>query len=717
MNHLIISEKNIAAQRIATILSGGKYKKSSYQRVPYYDFDKGEDGYTVVGLRGHIINLDYPEEYRNWRSHPVRELVNLEPEKRVQAKAVVNTLKKLAPEADLVVVATDYDREGELIGTEALKFITDINPGVIVKRARFSALTPIEIREAFDALQEVDYKLAEAAESRQVVDLAWGATLTRFVSLASQQGGSQFLSVGRVQSPTLALVVGREKEVKAFEPEQFWRLLAILTKDSDDTSEKRPGDPENLQALHDLGRIFNKEQADELFVKLETAKQARVTKVTTDVKSEPPPSPFDTTSFLLAAGSIGLGVARAMILAEELYTSGIISYPRTDNTVYPRTLGLRRILEGLSKLPGELGSGAATLAQQDKVVPSRGRKQTTDHPPIHPTGFLPKKKLSEEASKVYTLVVQRFLATVAPWSEGERTDVEFDISGELFKAEGYRILSQGWRTYYPFFKPAKGPLPLMSEEELLDIIAMELDADQTKPPSRFNQGALIREMEKLGLGTKATRHDILQKLYDRRYVEGNPLRPTISGEALATSLAAHGGPIAQPEMTAKLEAEMVEIAEGSKELAYVVDHSRQLLAEVLNTMEGEQEAIGTEIRQAIESQNLVGNCPSCQNDLMIRRSRRGKRFVGCKGYPDCTVTYPLPPSGKLVHLPEACDHCGAPRMVRYSKGKRPWYFCLSMECPSKQKPSKEAEPAKATDGEDRAELASKDVEPTPDTTT
>ena len=717
MNHLIISEKNIAAQRIATILSGGKYKKSSYQRVPYYDFDKGEDGYTVVGLRGHIINLDYPEEYRNWRSHPVRELVNLEPEKRVQAKAVVNTLKKLAPEADLVVVATDYDREGELIGTEALKFITDINPGVIVKRARFSALTPIEIREAFDALQEVDYKLAEAAESRQVVDLAWGATLTRFVSLASQQGGSQFLSVGRVQSPTLALVVGREKEVKAFEPEQFWRLLATLTKDSDDTSEKRPGDPENLQALHDLGRIFNKEQADELFVKLETAKQARVTKVTTDVKSEPPPSPFDTTSFLLAAGSIGLGVARAMILAEELYTSGIISYPRTDNTVYPRTLGLRRILEGLSKLPGELGSGAATLAQQDKVVPSRGRKQTTDHPPIHPTGFLPKKKLSEEASKVYTLVVQRFLATVAPWSEGERTDVEFDISGELFKAEGYRILSQGWRTYYPFFKPAKGPLPLMSEEELLDIIAMELDADQTKPPSRFNQGALIREMEKLGLGTKATRHDILQKLYDRRYVEGNPLRPTISGEALATSLAAHGGPIAQPEMTAKLEAEMVEIAEGSKELAYVVDHSRQLLAEVLNTMEGEQEAIGTEIRQAIESQNLVGNCPSCQNDLMIRRSRRGKRFVGCKGYPDCTVTYPLPPSGKLVHLPEACDHCGAPRMVRYSKGKRPWYFCLSMECPSKQKPSKEAEPAKATDGEDRAELASKDVEPTPDTTT
>ena len=139
MNYLIISEKNIAAQRIATILSGGKHKKSSFQRVPYYDYDKGDDGYTVVGLRGHIINLDYPEEYRNWRSHPVLELVDVEPEKRVQAKAVVNTLCKLAPEADIVIIATDFDREGELIGTEALDFIVETNPEVTVKRARFSA--------------------------------------------------------------------------------------------------------------------------------------------------------------------------------------------------------------------------------------------------------------------------------------------------------------------------------------------------------------------------------------------------------------------------------------------------------------------------------------------------------------------------------------------------------------------------------------------------
>ena len=698
MNHLIISEKNIAAQRIATILSGGKYKKSSFQRVPYYDFDKGEEGFTVIGLRGHIINLDYPEEYRNWRAHPVQELVNVEPEKCIQAKAVVNTLRKLAPEADVVVVATDFDREGELIGTEALDFVVEINPDVTVKRARFSALTPIEIREAFDNLQEVDFKLAEAAASRQVVDLAWGATLTRFISLASQQGGSQFLSVGRVQSPTLALVVEREKEVTAFEPEEYWRLMTTLAKDAASDTKARPDDPDNFQGVHDLGRIFDKTQAEELFAKLETAKQASVTKLTVEVKQERPPSPFDTTSFLLAAGSIGLGVARAMVLAEELYTSGFISYPRTDNMVYPRTLGLRRILEGLSKLPGELGSGAATLAQQEKVVPTRGRKQTTDHPPIHPTGLAPKKKLSDEASKVYTLVVQRFLATVAPWSEGERTDVELDISGELFKAEGYRILSPGWRTYYPFFKPSIGPLPLLAEDELLDILAMEMAAEQTKPPSRFNQGGLIREMEKLGLGTKATRHDILQKLYDRRYVEGNPLRPTISGQALATSLVEHGGPIARPEMTAQLEAEMAEIADGTKELSYVVDHSRQLLAEVLATMEGEKEIIGTEIRKAIEAQNLVGSCPSCQNDLMIRRSRRGKRFVGCKGYPDCTVTYPLPPTGKLVQLPEICDHCSAPRMVRYAKGKRPWYFCLNMDCPSKKSVTPDPKPEEATKG-------------------
>ncbi len=697
MNHLIISEKNIAAQRIATILSGGKYKRSSFQRVPYYDFDLGEDGYTVVGLRGHIINLDYPDEYRNWRSFPVQDLVNVEPEKRVQAKAVVNTLKKLAPEADIVIVATDFDREGELIGAEALSFVQELNSNVAVKRARFSALTPFEIKEAFADLQEVDFKLAEAAESRQVVDLAWGATLTRFVSLASQQGGAQFLSVGRVQSPTLAIVVDREKEVEGFVPDNFWRLLATLEKHEAVAEDQKFDVPDNFQATHAKGRLLDEDEANELFNKLKETPEARVTKMTQEVKDERPPSPLDTTSFLMAAGGLQLGVAKAMSVAEELYTGGVISYPRTDNTVYPRTLGLRRMLEGLSKLKGELGAGAATLAQQEKVVPTRGRKQTTDHPPIHPTGFLPKKKLTGDAEKVYNLIVRRFLATVAPWSKGERTDVEFDIQGEPFTASGYRVLEPGWRTYYTFFKPPGTPLPTLTEGEILNVLAMELSAEQTKPPSRFNQGALIREMENLGLGTKATRHDIIQKLYERRYVESNPLRPTISGKALATSLETHGGPIARPEMTAQLEAEMAEIAEGAKTLSYVVEHSRKLLSEVLATMEASKEDIGKEIKEAIDSQNLVGTCSQCQSDLMIRRSRRGKRFVGCKGYPDCTVTYPLPPSGKLVPLPQDCDHCKAPRMVRYAKGKRPWYFCLNMDCPSKKPAKKDDEqPAKDT---------------------
>lgn len=690
MNHLIISEKNIAAQRIATILSNGKYKKSSYQRVPYYDFDEGEEGYTVVGLRGHIINLDYPEEYRNWRANPVRELVQVEPEKRIQAKAVVNTLRKLAPEADLVIVATDFDREGELIGTEALDFILEENPDVEVRRARFSALTPIEIRDAFAELQEVDFKLAKAAESRQVVDLAWGAALTRFVSLAAQQGGSQFLSVGRVQTPTLALVADREKEIEAFEPEDFWRLLATAQKvggEPDSTDEQNIAE---LKAKHTLGRIFDQKQAEELFAKLEGLQEARVAKLTKELKIDRPPSPLDTTTFLQAAGGLGLGVARAMSVAEDLYTNGYVSYPRTDNTHYPRTLGLRRIVTNLGKLEGQfddLGEIARTIGAQEKLSPTRGRKQTTDHPPIHPTGQVP-KKLTEEAAKVYELIVRRFLATVAPWGEGEFTTAELDLKGETFEAKGYRVTKPGWRHIYTYLRPPGLPLPIMSEGELLEVLAVELEAEQTKPPARFNQGQLIRQMEELGLGTKATRHDIIQKLYDRHYVEGNPLRPTTSGSVLSTSLEAHGGPITHPDMTAQLEAEMVEIAEGTKELEGVVDHSRQLLTQVIEAMEKEEQAIGSEIKEALDKQNLVGTCQTCGNDLMIRRSRRGKRFVGCKGYPDCTVTYPLPPTGKLVSLPEACNECGAPRMVRYARGKRPWYLCLNMDCPSKVKKEK-----------------------------
>ena len=220
---LIVTEKDTAARKIAGILGGNQVKKDTYYKIPIYTFVNGLDGdgeYTCIGLKGHILQLEYPEEYSDWRKVEPKELIDAELIKAPSAKAVVRALKKTAKDADHLTIATDYDREGELIGLEAMKQAIEANPDLKkdVKRARYSALTPEEVKRAFSELSELSLPLALAGEARQDIDLIWGATLTRFMSLATSRLGNQFLSVGRVQSPTLGLIVERELERRAFRP-------------------------------------------------------------------------------------------------------------------------------------------------------------------------------------------------------------------------------------------------------------------------------------------------------------------------------------------------------------------------------------------------------------------------------------------------------------------------------------------------------------------
>jgi len=224
MKRLIICEKNIAARRIAYILSNGKAKQGKIYGIPYYYFDDT----IVVGLKGHIKKLDFPKEYAKWNQIEPKKLIDVEPVKKIGEWRIANAIRKLASQAKSVIIATDYDREGELIGVE----IMDLLPkNIEVKRARFSAITPGEIKRAFEKLGEVDFNLAKSAEARQYIDLIWGASLTRFISLASEQLGKDFLSVGRVQSPTLALIVEREKEIQDFVPKPFWKIRLRMEKD------------------------------------------------------------------------------------------------------------------------------------------------------------------------------------------------------------------------------------------------------------------------------------------------------------------------------------------------------------------------------------------------------------------------------------------------------------------------------------------------------
>ncbi|MCK5414180.1 MAG: DNA topoisomerase I, partial [Thermoplasmata archaeon] len=684
MSLLIISEKENAAKRIANILSRGSSKRTTINRVPVhrYTADGGED-VAVVGLRGHVFNVDYPPRYNNWFSIAPARLVEIDPIKVEEAPQIVAALRDLSREADDVIIATDYDREGELIGVEALNVVLEENGDVGVKRSRFSALTPQEVNEAFAETVEVDHALAQAGETRQIIDLVWGAVLTRFLSMASSQVGSDFLSVGRVQTPTLALIVDREIEIEAFVPVPYWEVWANCDHEE-----------EAFRAHHKTKRFNNRKDAEAVMANVDGVKEGTVTKMTRTTRKEKPPAPFNTTSFLAQASSLKMGAAKAMDIAEDLYTNGYISYPRTDNTVYPASLDLRDILEQLRETPFK--EEAERLLAQEKISPSRGKTQTTDHPPIHPAAPATEKKLKGDKWKVYEMVVRRFMATVAWHAHIETRKAELDIGGEPFRSEGAHYLDRGWRDFYPYFRDIEKYMPDLKEGETVPVENVELLDLETKPPARFSQGKLIQGMDRLGLGTKSTRHTIIQKLYARNYIESQPLRPTATGRAVISALENHARTITEPDMTATLEADMTRIAEGETTLEDIVTESRQMLGSIMEKLEAERTEVGNEIKVALREQNTMGTCPSCGDGVIVAmRSRRNKRFAGCVNYPDCRQSYPLPQRGRIEGTGVSCEVCGGPRIALYSKGRGKSEFCINMDCASNVERLKEIAEAKA----------------------
>jgi DNA topoisomerase I len=500
--HLIVAEKNISARRIAEILAEGKkISEKKDAGVSTYSF-----GDTItVGLRGHVVEIDFEPGYENWRSEEFtpRSLIDAKTIKVPTEKRIVSLLQKLSRQADRVTIATDFDTEGELIGKEAFELVRAVNRIVPIDRSRFSAITPQEIRHAFANTTELDFALAAAGEARQSIDLMWGAALTRFISLAARRGGQNILSVGRVQSPTLSMIVDREKEIDAFVPEKYWQLSLETQKGG-----------ETIEVRHTNGRFKDKAVAE--LARDRTKPPLTVTEVKVGTKQDRSPSPFDTTTYIVAAARLGLSAANAMRIAEDLYMNGYISYPRTDNTVYPPSLDLDNVLKTLHNSPFKKDVG--WVQAHRRAVPTRGKKLSTDHPPIHPTGVATREGIGDDAFKVYELVLRRFLATLSPDALWETLKVNFDAGGEEYTVTGGHLLEPGWHHVYPFSEAKETILPQFAVGEKLPVSHVTLEEKETQPPARYTQSKLIQRMEELGLGTKSTRHEVIAKLVSRKYV-------------------------------------------------------------------------------------------------------------------------------------------------------------------------------------------------------
>ena len=716
---LVVTEKNIAAQKIADLLADGKPKADKVYNTPVYRFAHNGEDWVTIGLRGHILGVDFAErlEYRKGRGwvgidsegneveapgipddldrppfkkrKPFYEDGVILKEWKVQAlpylvyapilktpaeKDIIRTLKNLAKKADEIIIATDFDREGELIGSDALSMVTEVSNAPI-SRARYSALTKGEITHAFDNLVELDHNLAEAGDSRRLIDLVWGAVLTRYLTMAKFSGFGNVRSAGRVQTPTLALIVARERERMAFVPVDYWVIKAICT-DADGVS---------FTVGHAADRFGTQEEAERAFAAIKDATQASVIDVEKKMRTVPAPAPFNTTSLQAAASAIGITPARTMRIAESLYMSGYISYPRVDNTVYPSSLDLRGTLKMLTGNPA-YAPYAQKLLSRDRLSPTRGKTQTTDHPPIHPTGCASSDKLSAEEWKLYNLIARRFLATLSDEARIEATKVSLDVNGEPFIAKGDSVVQPGFREIYPFGSKKDDELPVVNKGDVLAFSDPELLKKQTEPPARYSQGKLIQEMEKLGLGTKSTRHSTIERLMEVKYIQNNPIEPTALGIAVIDALGQFAPRIVSPVMTSELEEEMSEISVGNDSLERVVGHSRDLLDEVIEVLIPKKEEVGEALSEAVAADARVGACPKCGHDLLLKNSPKTRsKFIGCSAWPDCDVTYPVP-DGKLRQTDEPCPVCGGPQISVQPFRSKPKNVCIDPNCSTNFEP-------------------------------
>src|SRR3954447_22852178 len=379
---LIITEKNNSAKKIADILSGGSAKADAAYKVPFYTWSDAGGEQMAIGLKGHVVGPAFPEGYSNWQETDLHDLIDAAIIKEATDKNVVKAVRKVAKDASEIVIATDFDREGELIGLEALEQVVDSNPKVLsadgaialetrptVKRARYSALTKDEIERAFSNIDELDYDLAGAGAARQDIDLIWGATLTRAVSMATRRFGSNFLSVGQVQSPTLGLIVQRELERRAHVPEPFWEVSAKFAHPDGE-----------FVAEHTTDRFWKKAEAEAAVANSKTPGTVR--EISARKNTRQPPTPLNTTAFTTDASSrLGITPSRAMRIAEDLYMDGYISYPRTDNTVYPKSLETKELVKQLVAVDDF--KAAEFLLDGRSLEATRGKKEDTTHHPHH----------------------------------------------------------------------------------------------------------------------------------------------------------------------------------------------------------------------------------------------------------------------------------------------------------------------------------------------
>jgi DNA topoisomerase-1 len=560
---LIIAEKPKVARKIASFLFSNYQTKLYRKRVKYYVARIGSTEYIVASALGHLFTLVTSERGIPALSFRWERIDRVERGRWLHG-LYIDFFCSLRQKIDEIIVATDYDIEGELIAYNIIRFCLGTDKPI--RRMKFSEITPRAIQSAFSNLLEFQPYLSLAGEARHIIDWLFGINLSR---LLQQRFHRKRLSAGRVQTPTLRLVYEREREIASFVPEVYYRVvleLGELRLSCEQLSRIKPGELQRYPWL-----------------------KARRMHVSCNIKVESlglrriePPEPFNLSELQSEAWKIyGLSPAKTLRLAQSLYEKGFISYPRTDSQRYPEHLNFREILSSLGKL-SKYSEPVNSILSRWPVKPKEGSKTDPAHPCIYPTGLIPgSKDLTKDEAKVYHLVARRFLATFMEPMLLEQFRISANFRGYKFTKLVYKVLKRGWHEAYP--RPLgldllQDPRQLQGQRDCV----LRLIREKTKPPSRYTPSSLVKTMESLGLGTKSTRAEIVEKLYKRGYIKGKRIKITDLGKQVIEFFLSFYPLITSVDMTRQLEERLNAIESGLLDAKQVIEEAKETLLKLLS---------------------------------------------------------------------------------------------------------------------------------------
>ncbi len=563
-------------------------------------------GYAVRASVGHIRDL--PKSNKDAvdvasgfvpRYHVVRE-----------KQHVIDALHKEAGKAEEVILATDPDREGEAIAWHVAETIGLKSP----KRIVFSEITERAVQEALANPRGIDDELVKAQEARRVLDRLFGYDLSGLVWKKVRYG----LSAGRVQSPALRIILEREREIRAFKPEDYFVISAIL-----ETPRK-----DEIRFLSSIEPKTEKESEE--ILKNARANRWKVENIEAVEQNRYPKPPFITSTLQQAASSrLGLSPGITMRLAQKLYEGGHITYMRTDST----NLGKAAQDEIQNLIARKYGKPYAS----PKVYKTKSKNAQEAHEAIRPTHVMSDPKgLSDKESRLYKLIWERTVSSQMTEAKMLKTKISACTTNQsvpIFEATGQRILFDGWLRADPAARGEEVELPKTEKGESLTLKNIESEAKRTEPPHRYSEAGLIKELEKRDIGRPSTYATIIQTLLGRSYVEkkDRSLVPTATGEVVSQFLEEHFGSIISDTFTAEMEEDLDSISRGEKNYLKTLKDFYGPFSEHLASKHNIPKV--TNLGEAPKEMT----CPTCQGPMIIKLGKNGK-FLSCAKYPSCEGT-------------------------------------------------------------------------------